>query len=583
LAVTPFEQGQKILMRNELTIKIAGEAGQGTQTIGIALAKLFKKAGLNIFSHQDIMSRIRGGNNFTQLRISKNPVYTLRDKCDIVVALDKASVYLHRQNLNKNAILILDKQKFAINDDDKHFFDVPMYDLAKRIGENELFVNSVAFGLLAAITGIEFGYVEEVLKDIFSGKSQEIINKNIETAKSGFGFAKDNFKPEKFILKSGKAKQGLLMSGNDAVSLGAIRAGCKFYSAYPMSPSTSIMNTMANFSKDFNIVVEQAEDEIAAINMIIGASFAGVRSMCSTSGGGFALMVEGVSLAAMTETPIVVVDAQRPAPATGFPTRTEQADLDYLIHAGHGEFARAIFSPGTIEQAFYLTVRAFNLAEKYQIPAFIMTDQHLAESYRNIGMFDLEKAKVKRFIISKEESPKVTNYKRYQFTPSGISLRAVPSWINDVIYADSDEHTEEGHITEDAEVRVKMVKKRFYKKMAGLTKELVKPTAYNIEGAKIILIGFGSTYGVLKETCELLNNKRIGFIHLSQVWPFPSSDMIKLLKKAKKAITVENNAAGQLARLLRRETGIKANMSILKFDGRPFDLDFLAQRVSREV
>ena len=207
---------------------------------------------------------------------------------------------------------------------------------------------------------------------------------------------------------------------------------------------------------DFNVIVEQAEDEIAAINMIIGASFAGVRSMCATSGGGFALMVEGLSLAGMLETPIVIVDAQRPAPATGLPTRTEQADLDFIIHAGHGEFARAVFAPGTAEQAFYLTVKAFNLAEKYQIPVLIMTDQHLADSSRDIGSFDMDRAKVERHIISKEDSKKVTGYKRYQLTKTGISPMAVPSWIDDVIYADSDEHTEEGHITEDAHIRISM-------------------------------------------------------------------------------------------------------------------------------
>jgi 2-oxoglutarate ferredoxin oxidoreductase subunit alpha len=570
-------------MRDELTIKIAGEAGQGMQTIGTALCKLYKMVGLNIFSHQDVMSRIRGGNNFTQVRISNKPLYTLRKPSNIIVALDKASVSLHRQSLVSGGLLILDKKTFQISEAEKVFFDVPLYDLAKNVGGSDLFVSSVAFGVLAGITGFEFYNVEGVLKNIFSDKNQDIIGKNIETAKSGYNFAKDNFKQDFLAVKAVTAKENLLMNGNEAVVLGAIRAGCKFYSAYPMSPSTPIMTGMAQYAKGFGIVVEQAEDEIAAINMIIGASFAGARSMCATSGGGFALMVEGLSLAGMTETPIVAVDAQRPAPATGFPTRTEQADLDYLIHAGHGEFARAIFSPGTVEQAFYLTVKAFNLAEKYQIPVLLMTDQHLAESYRNIEMLDLSEAKVERSIISKEESPKIVNYKRYQFTKTGVSRRAIPSWIEDVIYVDSDEHTEEGHITEDADVRTKMVEKRFYKKMAGLSKELEKPAAYNLKGAKVVLVGFGSTYGVMKEVTDTLKDKKVGFVHLSQVWPFPSKDIVRLLKGAKKTVTVENNAAAQLARLIRRETGIKIDKSILKFDGRPFDLDFVSERIKREL
>lgn len=566
----------------EFTISIAGEAGQGTQTIGAALCRLFNKAGLYIFSDQDVMSRIKGGNNFFRLRISQMPLYAPRDRSDIVVALDKRSVTLHREKLSSVGILVMDRQKFNITDTDKVFFDAPFYDMANKIGGGELFVNSAALGVLCGIIKVEFKYLDETLRSVFSAKSEEVIAKNIEAARAGYDFSGDNFKSDIFAIKEGSAKENLLMNGNEAIALGAIRAGCKFYSAYPMSPSTSIMNFVADHAKKFNIVVEQAEDEIAAINMIIGASYAGVRSMTATSGGGFALMAEGLSLAGMTETPIVAVDAQRPAPATGFPTRTEQADLDFLIHAGHGEFARVIFAPGTVEEAFYLTVKAFNLAEKYQIPVLIMTDQHLAESYRNIEKFDLNKARVKRYIISKEDSPKIINYKRYQLTESGISPLAVPSWINDVIYADSDEHTEEGHITEDAQIRVRMVEKRFYKKMAGLSGEIEKPTGYNIEGAKVLLIGFGSTYGAMKEVADRMKEDRIGFIHLSQLWPFPAADITGLLKDAKRAVTVENNAGGQLARLIRRETGIKIEKSILKFDGRPFDLDCLMQRV-REV
>ncbi len=566
-------------MDNELTLRIAGEAGQGVQTIGPALGTIFKRYGFHLFAHQDYMSRIRGGNNYFQIRISSKPLYTLRQKADIIVALDKASVAVHKKDLSDKGIIILDKKKFNITDNDSAFFDVPMYDLAIKIGGSEIFINSVSCGLLTGIINLEFKWVEQILKEIFSDKGGEIIRKNIEAAKAGFDFARNNFKQRTFEVKSADIKENLLMNGNEAIALGAIKAGCKFYSAYPMTPSTDIMNNLAHYAKKFNIVVEQAEDEIAAINMVIGASFAGARSMTASSGGGFALMAEGVSLAGMTETPIVVVDAQRPAPATGFPTRTEQADLEFVLHAGHGEFARAIFSPGTIEEAFYLTIKAFNLAEKYQIPVFILTDQHLADSYRDIDRFDLNKIKVERYIISREESKTITNYKRYQLTNSGISPRAIPSWIEEVIYADSDEHTPEGHITEDGEIRTKMVEKRFHKKMEGLSRETEPPVALNIKNAHTVILGFGSTFGVIKEAVELNPKDKIGFIHLPQVWPFPSGEITGLLKKAKKIITVENNATGQLAKLLRRETGIKADNSILKFDGRPFDLDLLLQKL----
>ncbi len=567
----------------ELSIRIAGEAGQGMQTIGEVLAGMFKSAGYHVFAHQDYMSRIRGGNNYFQLRVSGNPVYTLRDKADILVCLNKASLAIHRKDLSLSGIIIIDKKKFALNEPDGSFFDVPLNDLAMQSGGNELFVNSVSCGLLAGITGIAFGFLKQVLEKVFADKSPEIIAVNLASARKGFEFSGQNFKYNSFnIPVADNDGNNLLLTGTDAMVLAAVKAGCKFYSAYPMSPSTGIMEGMSRYSGQFDILVEQAEDEIAAINMIIGASFCGARSMAATSGGGFALMVEGLSLAGMTEIPIVVVVAQRPGPATGFPTRTEQADLEFILSAGHGEFARVIYTPGTIEEAFYLTGKAFGISEKYQVPVLVLSDQHLAESFRDVVGLDQEKISSERFIIPQKESLQIKDYKRYVFTESGISPRAIPSWITDPVCVDSDEHTEEGHITEDASLRVKMVEKRLYKKMQALEKEIEEPITENIEGAKMVLLGFGSTFGALKEASAALKGEA-GFVHLSQVWPFPKTQLIRMLRGAKKIISVENNAGGQLAKLLRRETGITVAGSILKFDGRPFDLDYLIERVKQFI
>lgn len=569
------------MLNSELSIRICGEAGQGMQTIGVALGRIFKNSGFYIFAHQDYMSRIRGGNNYFQIRVSSEPVYTLREKDDLIIALDKNSVKIHEKSLSSDGIMVLDKKKYNISEENLAFFDAALYDTASKIGGSEIFINSMSVGLISGMIGLEFGQVEQELKRVFANKSQDIIDKNINVAKAGYELARTNLKKDNFKIKGNGAelKNDLLLTSNEAIALGAVKAGCKFYSAYPMTPSTSIMDVMAHFAKDFNIIVEQAEDEIAAINMCIGASFTGVRAMTGTSGGGFALMNEGLSLAAMTETPIVIYEGQRPAPATGLPTRTEQADLNFLIHAGHGEFARVIFTPGTIEEAFYLTIKAFNLAEKYQIPVLIMSDTHLADSYRNVPAFDLETVKVQRSIISKEDSKNIVAYKRYQLTENGISPRAIPSWIEGVIYADSDEHTEEGHITEDALVRASMVEKRFYKKMAGLIQELEKPVIHNFDDADILLVSFGSNYGILKEISQKITSKKIGFVHLTQVWPFPATEIATILNKAKKIVTVENNAGAQLAKLIRRETGIEVNNSILKYDGRPFSLDYLTARL----
>lgn len=567
-------------MEDELSIRIAGEAGQGMQTVGQALCLIFKNAGFSIFAHQDYMSRIRGGNNFFQVRIASYPIHAPRRSVDIVVALDKESVALHKKWLTDGGLILLDRKKLAVAEDEKNFFDVPMYEMAEKTGGSEVFVNSAACGILSALIAVEWSYVEGVLKSVFSDKPDEVIKKNIDVARLGYEYVGKSGRRAFQVKRKGPSGM-LVMAGNDAIALAAIRGGCKFYSGYPMTPSTGIMNTVAHFAKKFNIVVEQAEDEIAAINMALGASFAGARAMTATSGGGFALMVEGVSLAGMTETPIVIVEAQRPAPATGLPTRTEQADLDFVIHAGHGEFARVVYAPGTIEEAFYLTAKAFNIAEKYQIPVFIMTDQHLADSCRDIQSFDVAMARVERHVISKAESKNITNYKRYALTESGVSPRAIPSWIEDVVYADSDEHTEQGHITEDAQVRTAMVEKRLHRKMAGLRQEIEKPTVYHTAGADVVLVGFGSTFGVLKESSELAKNKKIGFIHLPQVWPFPCDEIKGALAGARKIMTVENNAAGQLAGLMRRETGIAVHSSILKFDGRPFDVDFLLDEIKK--
>ncbi|MFA5116969.1 MAG: 2-oxoacid:acceptor oxidoreductase subunit alpha [Candidatus Omnitrophota bacterium] len=567
-------------MKDELSIRVCGEAGQGVQTIGEALCAIYKDAGLNIFANQDNMSRIRGGNNFFQLRIASQPLYTLRQKVDIVVALDKESVMLHAPQVNPGGILVLDREKFGISEENSLFFDLPFYDISVKTGGSGIFVNSVCCGFLSAITGVEFSCLETALKKVFAAKSDEIIGKNLETARAGYDFVQNNPSINIFRVQKSSSSRPHVMDGNQAIALGAIRAGCKFYTAYPMSPSTSIMDTLARYADKFNIIVEQAEDEIGAINMALGASFAGVRAMTGTSGGGFSLMVEGVSLSGMTETPVVIVVAQRPGPATGFPTRTEQSDLNFVLHAGHGEFARVVFTPGTVEECFYLAVKAFNLAEKYQIPVFILTDQHLAESLSDINSFEASKAEVRRYIISKSGSAAIKDYKRYALTDSGISPRAIPSWIDEAIYVDSDEHTEEGHITEDAIIRNAMVEKRLYKKLSGLKLELEKPTFENMEGAGLIIVGFGSTYGVLKEAAR---ETKSGFIHLSQVWPFPADDMAVLLKNAKKIVTVENNAGAQLAGLIRRETGIKVDKSILKFDGRPFDLDYLIERINKEL
>ncbi|HQJ15879.1 MAG TPA: 2-oxoacid:acceptor oxidoreductase subunit alpha [Candidatus Omnitrophota bacterium] len=575
-------------MAHEVSIRITGEAGQGTQTIGDVLCRVFKAAGYHLFAYQDFMSRIRGGNNFFEIRVSTRPVHSPRHKQDLILCLDKASVDIHKKDLATDGILFLDRAASKLAALEEPMFDVGFDEISMRIANDRLYINSIACGLIAGVTGIDFSIVTQSLKEVFARKSEAVIQNNINTSRAGFELGMENPHKEMFTLAPGAkydpmAHAPLLLDGSEAIASAAIQAGCGFYSAYPMSPSTNIMNIIAGRSAQHHIVVEQAEDEIAAVNMAIGASFAGSRAMTSTSGGGFCLMAEGVSLAGMTETPIVIVDAQRPGPATGFPTRTEQADLDFVISAGHGEFARVVYAPGSPEQAYYLTMQAFNIADKYQIPVIILTDQFLQDSIVDTAALDPGRIPVARYVISKQESAKISGYKRYALTDTGISPRAIPSWFDEVMYADSDEHTEEGHITEDAAMRKQMVQKRLHKKLHGLLSEIEKPTAVNVENADVILLGFGSTLGILQETTQALEKRKVGFVHLSQVWPFPSNEMLRLLSDARMIISIENNAQGQLAKLLRRETGIKVSKSILKYDGRPFCLDCVIDIVKPEL
>jgi 2-oxoglutarate ferredoxin oxidoreductase subunit alpha len=570
----------------DYSIKIGGEAGQGIQTIGGTLARVFSRAGYYVFTHQDYESRIRGGHNFFQIRFSDSPVMASRDRIDILVALDKESMVLHEKELSENGQIIYDSSILRDKYEKPHFLDIPFVRLAIEHSGNKIMANTVATGAVLGMLGMGIDILLGIIKDTFTKKGEEIIQGNIKTVKAGHDFAVKNCLKCSFSV-SPLSKPKMLIAGNEAIGLGAISSGCKFYSAYPMTPSTGIMNYLAGKEKDYGIIVEQAEDEIAAINMVLGASFAGVRAMTGTSGGGFALMVEGLSLAAMTETPIVIALAQRPAPATGLPTRTEQADLQFALYTAHGEFPRVILAPGTPEQAFYLTNKAFDITEKYQIPVFILTDQYLADSQWTFEGFDSGKIKYINYRLRGETFKKLSEYKRHAFTESGVSPLGVPGDSKYLVVTDSDEHNEEGHIIESAETRIKMLDKRLFKKLPLIKKEIEPPFFYGDNKPEIVIIGWGSTYGVMKEVVDALSeNESIAMLHFSEIYPFPlieKFDYLSILNNAKLAICIENNATGQFARLMKSETGYEFKTKINKYDGRPFALDGLLGELNAHI
>jgi 2-oxoglutarate ferredoxin oxidoreductase subunit alpha len=570
----------------DYTIKIGGQAGQGLQTIGSVLAKLLARMGYQVFTHQDYMSRIRGGHNFYQVRFSEKPVSSSRPGVDILIALDRVTVEEHRDEMNPDGLVVYDAATIKQSYDSAGFLDIPFRKIADEAAGSRLMENTVAVGAVMGLLGLPLQPLEELLGQTFMRKGQEIVDQNIAAARAGSAYAAEHCERCPFAVEPAKVQERqLLMDGITGVCLGALLSGVRFYSAYPMTPSTGILSFMATASKKHSIVAEQAEDEIAAINMAIGASYAGVRAMTGTAGGGFALMVEGVSLAGMTETPLVIFVGMRPAPATGFPTRTEQGDLMFVLHSAHGEFPRVIMAPGTPEQAFYLTNKAFDLAEKYQIPSFILMDTYLVDTEWTLPGLDTSKLVYHDYRLRSEELQGMEGYKRHAFTDSGVSPLAEPGASRNLVVTDSDEHDEEGHIVEDAETRVKMVEKRFLKKLPQIKAEMSPPMLFGAEKPETIVVCWGSNYGVVREAVERLTagGKSIAMMHFSEVWPLPGTESVDWmceLAAAKRSICLENNAGGQFARLIRMETGYSFDEKLGKFDGRPFLLDEVVERIS---
>jgi len=567
----------------DYSIKIGGEAGQGIQTIGDALGRVFARSGYHVFSHQDYESRIRGGHNFYQIRISDHPLAASRDKIDILVALDQESITSHEHELTHNGRILYDASALNFKNDSPSFLEIAFEKLAMEQGGDKIMANTVATGAVFGMLGMGLDIFLELIAVMFKNKGDEVVLANRNAAQAGYEYARQHCDNCTFTVATNEIKQRMLVGGIESIALGALASGCKFYSAYPMTPSTGIMNYLASKEEEFGVIVEQAEDEIAAINMALGASFAGVRAMTGTSGGGFALMVEGLSLAGMTETPIVIAMGQRPGPATGFPTRTEQGDLEFLLSAGHGEFPRVIFAPGTPQQAFHLTNKAFDIAEKYQIPVFILFDTYLADSQWTFDSFDLSRLQYHDYRLRGDAFRNQPEYKRYAFSDSGISPLAVPGDADHVVVVDSDEHDEEGHPVEEGATRIRMVEKRLFKKLPLIRSEIAPPELYGDHKAHVILTGWGSTYGVMKEVVdELGKSMRIAMLYFSEVYPLPDLarfDYVAFLQQAKLPLCIEHNATGQFGRILRAETGFMFTDLIHKYDGRPFTVEELTGEI----
>lgn len=574
-------------MALDFNVMVGGEAGQGVQSVGSILSKTIARGGLHVFADQDYESRVRGGHNFFRIRISEGKVLSVSEELDVLIALNEETVHLHLPEVKEDGVIIYDDEQIALDPEDERYLGVPLTRLAEETGKSKLMTNTVAVGAALGITGFDISALETILKEEFSHRGNEIVQGNIAASGAGFEFTsnKGNGNFWKRLRPLADAPRRMLLNGNEALALGALAAGCKFIAGYPMTPATLILEYFADKGRDYGAVAVHVEDEISAINMAIGAAFSGVRAMTATSGGGFSLMVEGLSLAGMTETPVVIVLGQRPGPATGLPTRTEQGELAYVLNAGHGEFPRAVLAPATAEEAFQAATKAFNPAEKYQTPVIILSDHHLATSYTTVDKFDLKDVIIDRGELLTEEAAKeMTDYKRHLITDSGISPRSYPLQGKALIVTDSDEHDENGHMIEDAGTRIEQSLKRL-RKLDGLKKEINAPEIDIQPDATFTLIGWGSTGNAIKEAAALLEEREVavGTIHFSELYPFPTESVISDLREAKKCVVVEGNATAQLAQLIRRETGIEVSDTILRFDGRPITAAYIIERLKVKV
>lgn len=556
--------------------KIGGEAGYGIMTTGLIFSRIFARKGYSVVDYNEYPSLIRGGHNTYTVRISSGKVFSINKNINILVALNKETIKLHQEEVSYGGYIVYDDKIVDVTDfkkerKDINYVMVPFSRIISELEVPEIMKNNISLGASTALLNYDIEILKDTIRDVFSRKGEEIVNLNIKSAELGYKYVKEKLKLNAYELEIVKPVNKILVTGNDAVFLGAVRAGCKFYAAYPMTPSSSILHSFASAENDFNIITKHAEDEIAVINMVLGASYAGVRAMAATSGGGFSLMNEGIGSAAMTETPLVVVLCQRPAPATGMPTWTGQGDLLFASHASHGEFLRVIMAPGDPEECFYLTGKAFNIADKYQIPVIIMLDKYLSESHFSFDRFDFKNITVNRGKMITSGREIKGEYKRYSDTRDGISPRTIPGVEDGIHIANSDEHDQYGYSDDSAHNRKTMVDKRFMK-IKKLIEEIPPPRIYGPTDAEITIWSWGSCKGPILEAMNTLNQKekRVNLIHFTYLYPFDCDVINGIISENNKNIVVENNKTSQLSKLIMMNTGYKIKNKILKYSGRQF-------------
>jgi len=568
----------------QYTWKIGGEAGFGIMTTGLLFSKIAARRGYNIFDFVEYPSLIRGGHNAYEVTISDDTVSSLKKEIDVLVCLNKETFDTHKNRCAPKAKIIFDPEVFTPEGD---IIPIPVTFTAilKELQGQVIMKNIIALGSSLAIMGADLIEMNSILATQFGRKGETTISLNQQFAQKGFDVvlstSQEHISP---MLTKKESPKKMVVTGNEAFAYGAVAADCRFYSAYPMTPSSGVLTSVAAWGKKTGMVVRHAEDEIAVINSALGASFAGVRSSVGTSGGGFALMVEALSMSGITELPIVVFISQRPGPATGMPTWTEQAELLFAIHGGHGEFPKIVLAPGDHQEMVELTLQAFDLADIYQLPVIVMSDMLLSESHRSIP-YDEIQAKIKKYIPNRGKlvSSADESYKRYLMTDDGVSPRLVPGGVKTFYQANSYEHLEDGHTTESDVERIKQVDKRARKIKTYLSNHFIIPTTIgDIQKAQTVFVGWGSTKGVANEAVKKAKEMRkdVAYIHFSYLYPLDKNKIKTLFSdSSKQYILVENNSEGQLGKLLQMEVGISFENKILRYDGRPLAVEQFIEKI----
>jgi len=581
------------MAKRDLVFRIGGAAGDGVSSTAESFAKISARSGMHTWTYSSYQSVIRGGHVWTQIRGGLDPVLSHGVDPDVVVCLNQQTMDVHQGQVTEGGAIVYDidgtKPDPKKVRENVRLLGIPLRKKAQSLSPNALMRNTVALGAAVRLFDLDFRHVESAFKDIWGDKKPEIVQQNIAAAKLGATAVEE---------MGGSLNLGLaypnepkyLMTGNEAICLGALAAGVKFLAQYPMTPASSILHWMAVHGPPHGVVVKQVEDELAAMNMAVGAGFAGVRSMTATSGGGFSLMVEAIGQAGMTETPLVAILVQRSGPSTGLPTKTEQGDLNLALGAGQGDWPRAILAPRNPEDCFRLTAQAFNLAEIYQTPIILISDLYLGEGYRTVEKPDFNVPIVRG--MSAANGGEVKEFKRYLLTESGVSPRAIPGMKGYQFVAATDEHMENSELISDVLAgipeyvaeRNRMHEKRM-RKLDGLRKDTPPPELWGPEDADLTLIHWGSTWGAAHEAIQNVEARgiRVNSLEFPTLFPFHAEATLGLLKNVKQSLAIEGNYTGQFTRLLRAETGYKPDHFFGKYDGEPFTWRDIADKVLEAV